>query len=441
MAIRSTDEIAETDLVGIGFGPANLALAVALREQGIGANAEGPVRARFFERQPQFGWHRGMLIEGATMQVSFLKDLATVRNPTSEYGYLSYLKEKGRLLDFINHKTFFPLRVEFHDYLDWAAARFTDVVDYRSEVVEIRPVTDEQGVTSLLDVVVRQDGELVTHRTRNVVVATGLVPVLPPGATNGERTWHSSETLTRVEEIAARDPRRFVVVGAGQSAAEVVAYLHGRFPEAEVHAVLSRYGYSVADDSAFANRIFDPAAVDDYFEASGEVKNQLLGYHANTNYSVVDMDLIQDLYNRSYLENVTGRQRLHIRNISRLCDVESTIDGVRALIEYLPTGEVSALDADAVVYATGYRPGHPAELLGGLVTSCKTDEHGRLEVGRDYRVVTEETLRAGIYLQGPTEHSHGISSGLLSNIAVRAGEIVDTITLGLSGAAVPESAE
>ncbi|WP_406205831.1 lysine N(6)-hydroxylase/L-ornithine N(5)-oxygenase family protein [Kitasatospora sp. NBC_01560] len=438
MAVRSMGEHTVTDVVGIGFGPANLALAVALREQAAGAGQGGAgeggaVRARFVEKQPQFGWHRGMLIEGATMQVSFLKDLATVRNPTSSFGYLSYLQAKGRLLDFINNKNFFPLRVEYHDYLDWAAAQFTDEVDYGSEVEEIRPVTDERGVTELLDVVVRRGGELITLRTRNVVVATGLSPVLPPGAVNAERTWHSSELLRRTEQLDAMDPKRLVVVGAGQSAAEVVAHLHDRYPRAEVHAVLTRYGYSVADDSAFANRIFDPAAVDHYFEASEEVKRKLLGYHANTNYSVVDLDLIQDLYQRSYLEDVTGRRRLHIRNISRLLDVATTDDGVSARIEYLPTGEIATLDADAVVYATGYRPSDPVDLLGDLAASCKRDDRGLLQVGRDYRVVTEESLRAGIYLQGPTEHSHGISSGLLSNIGVRAGEIADTIALGLSG--------
>ncbi len=48
-------------------------------------------------------------------------------------------------------------------------------------------------------------------------------------------------------------------------------------------------------------------------------------------------------------------------------------------------------------------------------------------VARDYRVTTETDVTAGIYLQGNTEHSHGISSSLLSTTAVRAGQIVDSI--------------
>ncbi|WP_143547182.1 hypothetical protein [Rhodococcus sp. 05-2255-1e] len=59
---------------------------------------------------------------------------------------------------------------------------------------------------------------------------------------------------------------------------------------------------------------------------------------------------------------------------------------------------------------------------------CKHDEQGRLSVGRDYRVTTSDAVRAGIYVHGAsTEHSHGLSAGLLSNTAVRSGEIAQSI--------------
>ncbi|AHH98841.1 L-ornithine N5-oxygenase [Kutzneria viridogrisea] len=46
---------------------------------------------------------------------------------------------------------------------------------------------------------------------------------------------------------------------------------------------------------------------------------------------------------------------------------------------------------------------------------------------RDYRVVTVPEMRCGIYLQGGTEHTHGLTSSLLSNIVIRTGEITDSI--------------
>jgi L-ornithine N5-monooxygenase len=42
-------------------------------------------------------------------------------------------------------------------------------------------------------------------------------------------------------------------------------------------------------------------------------------------------------------------------------------------------------------------------------------------------MVTAENVRCGLYLQGGTEHIHGLSSSFLSNLAVRAAEIVESL--------------
>jgi L-ornithine N5-oxygenase len=181
---------------------------------------------------------------------------------------------------------------------------------------------------------------------------------MPEGVERGDRVWHNSELLARVDALEGTSPSRFIVVGAGQSAAENVAYLHRRFPQAEVCAVFSRYGYSPADDSSFANRIFDPAAVDEYFAAPESVKRRLMDYHGNTNYSVVDIDLIDDLYRQMYQEKVLGTERLRFLNVSRLADVKETPDRVRATVKSLVTGEETTLDADVVVQPR--RPARPA---------------------------------------------------------------------------------
>ncbi len=367
-----------------------------------------------------------MLIDDATMQVSFLKDLVTLRNPTSEFSFLCYLQSRGRLIDFVNHKNFFPLRMEFHDYFEWAAAKIDDMVSYGHQVVAVDPVVRD-GVVEYLDVTARSGEELVVHRARNIVIGTGLKPRMPDGVERTDRIWHNADLLSKVDLLEGASPTRLVVVGAGQSAAENVAYLHSRFPGAEVHAVFSRYGYSPADDSSFANRIFDPEAVDEYFAAPEGVKRKLMDYHANTNYSVVDIDLIDDLYRRVYQEKVLGTERLRFHNVSRLTDVVQTPDRVRATVRSLVTGEETLLDADVVVFATGYRPDDGLALLGEVGGLCHRDEEGRVRVERDYRVAVRPELRCGIYLQGGTEHTHGITSDLLSNTAIRVGEILASI--------------
>ncbi|NEA54753.1 lysine N(6)-hydroxylase/L-ornithine N(5)-oxygenase family protein [Streptomyces sp. SID13666] len=414
------------DLIGIGFGPSNVAMAIALSEHNARVGRQEAVTAHFFEQQPKFGWHRGMLIDDATMQVSYLKDLVSLRNPASEYSFLCYLQSKGRLIDFVNAKNLFPLRVEFHDYFEWAAAKVDDMVSYGHEVIAVEPVVRD-GVVEYLDVTARSGSEVVVHRARNLVISTGLRPVMPEGVDRTDRVWHNSELLKKVDGLEGTNPSRFVVVGAGQSAAENVAYLHRRFPGAEVCAVFSRYGYSPADDSSFANRIFDPAAVDEYFTAPDDIKQKLMDYHGNTNYSVVDIDLIDDLYRQAYQERVLGTERLRFINVSRLTGVEETQDNVRATVKSLITGEETTLDADVVVYATGYSQADPVGLLGEVGDRCHRDDQGRIRVERDYRVATHPELRCGIYLQGGTEHTHGITSSLLSNTAIRVGEILQSI--------------
>ncbi|RJQ75509.1 L-lysine 6-monooxygenase [Pseudonocardiaceae bacterium YIM PH 21723] len=406
------------DLVGVGFGPSNLALAIAVAEHN--GQVAQPVTTHFLEKQPRFGWHRGMLIDTATMQVSFLKDLVTLRNPTSEFSFLNYLHSRGRLIDFVNHKNLFPLRVEFHDYFEWAAARVNDVVSYGTEVAAVQPILDGTCF-EVTDTAGR------TVRARNLVLGTGLRPKLPEGVVAGPRIWHNHELLHRLPALRETQPKRLLVVGAGQSAAETAALLHDEFPGAEVCAVFARYGYSPADDSSFANRIFDPEAVDHFYRAAEPVKDSLMRYHGATNYSAVDGDLIDELYRRVYREKVLGIERLRLLNVSRPVEVRDNGAEVHCVIESLTTGDRIDLAADAVVYATGYRPADATGLLGSFGDSCLRDDAGRLRVERDYRIATESVVQGGIYLQGGTEHTHGITSSLLSNTAVRAGEILESI--------------
>jgi L-ornithine N5-oxygenase len=167
--------------------------------------------------------------------------------------------------------------------------------------------------------------------------------------------------------------------------------------------------------------------VDDYYAAPEDVKRKLMGYHANTNYAVVDNDLIADLYRRVYREKVLGVRRLRVLNLSRVAELVESADGVRVTVESLSTGAREVLEADAVVCATGYREADPTDLLGELAGRCRRDAKGRLRVGRDYRVSTDDGVTGGLYLQGGTEHTHGISSSLLSNTSVRVAEILSSV--------------
>lgn len=432
------------DVVGVGFGPSNLSLAIAL-EEFPHLGALGRISAAFFERQPSLGWHRGMLLPGTKMQVSFLKDLVTFRNPSSQYSFVAYLQAHGRLANFVNNKDFFPTRQEFHCYLEWVGASFADRVTYGTEVAAIRPIRGAGGEVDQVQVEVHRNGnrgsELVN--ARNVVVSTGLVPKVPDGIVRGPHVWHSSEFLAKYRDREPGELKRIAVVGAGQSGAEIVQFLYDTEPAVEIYAILPSYGYSIADNTPFANRIFDPGAVDDYYNAPEESKQIIWEYHKNTNYSVVDDEVINGLYRRCYQDELQNRTRLHLVNVARVRDVEETGDTIQVTVESMLTGHVNRFDVDLLVCATGYEPMNPAKVLGELQGYCARDTENRFRVERDYRVVTSPELRCGVYLQGGTEHTHGLSSSLLSNVAVRSGEIAESIlrrrrqdAAGLDGASL-----
>jgi L-ornithine N5-oxygenase len=411
------------DVAGVGFGPSGLALAIALEEQ----SPEASLSAVFFERKEKFGWHQNMLLPSAKMQVAFLKDLATFRNPTSTFSFVSYLYSRRRLAQFVNRHDFFPTRVEFHDYLDWAAARVADYVNYGVDVTGIRLPQDLGADHFEVEISDPGAGRSRTVRARHLVVSTGLVPTMPPGIERGEWVWHSSELIGRFEAADRRRLRRVVVAGAGQSAAEITRFLYDALPETEVAAVIPSYGYSVADSTPFANQIFDPGAVDDYYFGTDDSRAAIWRYHANTNYGVVDDEVIRELYSRTYDEEVNHTDRLKFLRLARIAGVDQTGPRLQLKVRSLLDERPMQLDADLLVCATGYGCMHPGGLLGELDQMLHRDTAGRYQVARDHKLIGDRSLPGGIYLQGGTEHTHGLSSSLLSNIAVRSGEIIDSI--------------
>ena len=83
----------EHDVIGIGLGPFNLGLAALL--DGVDG-----VSATFFDARPDFSWHPGLLLDGASLQVPFLADLVTLADPTSPHSFLNYLHTHDRLYKF-----------------------------------------------------------------------------------------------------------------------------------------------------------------------------------------------------------------------------------------------------------------------------------------------------------------------------------------------------
>ncbi len=427
---------APLDVIGIGFGPANLALAACLKEQP--EMIEGRlVQSLFLERKPHYEWHPDMLIQGAEIQVPFLKDLVSLRNPISRFSFLNYLHVHGRLLDFVNLRTFFPTRVEFNQYYTWVAGQLSDRVRYDREVLSVQPVpAEEDGVVELLQVKARHQatGRVEEYLTRNLVVATGGSPYIPPGIdiSTTDKVFHSQTFLAGLRQHFPDPdaPYRFVVVGSGQSAAEIFQYLFSNYPNSDVTATMRRFAYKPADESEFVNEIYSPAMTDVFFGLPEAERRSLHAAHADTNYSAVDLELIRSIFRAMYQMKVNGQSRVRVRAMCELKQLEKSGDSLVATVWNKVAARMETLEADGVVLATGFTRPRRHPLLRELNNHLLTTLDGAYDVHRDYRVRSVPGFTPGIYLQGFCETTHGISDSVLSILPVRSQEIVQSIVGG-----------
>lgn len=408
------------DLIGIGFGPSNIALAIALDER---RQAGRRFDAMFIERQPRFGWHAGMLLENAHMQISFLKDLTTLRNPTSRFTFINYLHEKRRLPDFINLKTFYPSRQEFSDYLAWAAAQFDDCTAYGEDVVEVLPEKQGHEVTQLRVRSRTALGQWRERTARNLVVSLGGAPRIPPAfraLADDPRVFHSSSYLHDIADHPRA--RKVAVIGAGQSAAEIFMDLHGRPGAPAVDLIMRARSIKPADDSPFVNEIFNADFVDHIHGRPEAERSAILREFRHTNYACPDLALIEQIYKVLYEAKVAGKARHGLLCQREIVAVQAAGDGIHLTTTELETGLAHTQRYDAVVLATGYAREHHKTLLAPLAPYL-----GDFQADRNYRLRSTPGFRPAVFLQGACEATHGLSDTLLSIIAIRTGEIGEAL--------------
>ncbi|KAB8297663.1 hypothetical protein EYC80_001471 [Monilinia laxa] len=449
------------DLVCIGFGPASLAIAIALHDA-YSKSSLPPPKVLFLEKQSEFAWHAGMQLPGARMQISFLKDLATPRDPRSKFTFINYLHSKGRLNTFINLSTFLPSRMEYEDYLRWCASHFEKegCVKYGANVESVipsSPSAEDGKIPSFTVSSTSPSGETITHVARHVVVAVGGKPVIPPVLQNKPCVLHSSQFATNIGKIEklqkeTRKPLRFAVIGSGQSAAEIYNDLWERFGEetgVTVKLIVKGQSLRPSDDSPFVNEIFDPDRVTPHYNRPAHLRAAGIVLDRATNYGVVRLELLEHLYEKLYLQRIKCERSgsspraaiiVNRRVISATPSPSNDSLRLKIVTEEGSEKEEEELDVDYIFTATGYRRDAHVDILSGceeLATGEGSDikgENGLVKgkwgVERDYRVKTVEgrvQAGAGIWLQGCNESTHGLSDSLLSILAIRGGELVESM--------------
>lgn len=213
------------DLVCVGFSAAQLATAIANREAHTDSNV------LFLERKPTFSWHSGTHLSRSRMEVPFLYDLATLRNPRSAFSYNCYLLARNRLVEFANSDRLNPLRDEYADYMKWCAEHFKDQVRYSSEVIGVAPETEDNVVRSWKIAVRDGNGKTYVVRARNVAAPTPgkhantkAEPLTTVDFLSGQRIMPMAEYLSRRDELRqpCEPPLNVAVVGSSQQTIEIL---------------------------------------------------------------------------------------------------------------------------------------------------------------------------------------------------------------------------
>ncbi|MFC6841592.1 non-ribosomal peptide synthetase [Xanthomonas theicola] len=404
------------DFVGVGFGPSNLSLAVAAKE------IDPKKRGLFFERRASFDWHPGMLFDSSRMQISFLKDLATLRNPASPFSFLRYTQAKGRLEHFVNLGNFHPTRWEYRDYLRWVAAAFADQVRYGAAVRRVTPRAD------LFEVEVEDlaTGMSSHSLTRNVVYAAGGKPRYPSiTGSNTENVIHSNDFLHRFPQRFpdSEGSYCFGVVGDGQSAGEIVLYLLQRYPRAQVHAYLNGYAMRPVDRSPFVNEAFMFSEMEAFHDASDDKRAVLRQELRSTNYGVVAPELIDAIYDCDYMDRVKGERRLTFHRFATLVALDADDRRVLVTSRDRHGPESKETSFDGFVLATGYERTLDSEIFGAVLPFVQRGASGAPSLTKHYRVQTQPEVLAGLYVQGYGEGSHGLGDTLLSLLPFRSRDI------------------
>ena len=408
----------DVELLAVGAGPSNLALAVALEELAPDLAS----RSLVIERDREISWQRGMLLPEALSQVSFLKDLVTLRNPRSRFSFLNFLHAVGRLDQFVNMGSFVPYRTELANYLKWTAESLS-LVDLRlnQDCVEIGPVWTDGTLTGWSALLA--DGQ--TIRSRYLVVGAGRDARIPE-ALRGvapEKVIHSTEYVQRVAALPRDVPYRVAVFGAGQSAAELFSSVQSDLPLSRPTMVMRSIGLITYETSKFTNELYFPSFVDEFHAAVPAARERILAQMRHTNYAGLAPGMMDSLYRQFYLDRLSGRNRLQLIPMHDLTAARDEGDEVVLELTDWRTGATQQLAVDLVLLGTGFSPEMPM-LIRKLASSIGLSE---IAVSRDYRLVIDRPSTAACYLQGVNEATHGIADSLLSVLAIRSNDILQDI--------------
>ena len=397
--------------VGIGVGPANLSLASLM-------HGHSDITNLFLDKKEAFGWHDGQQIPGATIQVSMLKDLVSLSEPTNGFSFLAYLCELGRIYHFLNAQFESVPREEFRNYMEWACRKNENIV-FGHEVLSV----DYAGTFTITT-------PSVTVTADNVAVGVGVQPAVPPAASPhlGDRQFHVSEFLGKATGLGGL---RVGVVGGGQSGAEAFLDLISRpgpdLPR-RVIWISRRPNYLPIDDSPFTNDYYTPSYSDYFASLDALTRRELNSRHILTSDGISEATLrmiYQRIYTRRFIDGYADLVALYPnRTVTEVTDAPA-----RAWNLTLAHNEHDDchenVELDVVVWATGYRPS-PLTFLAPIESRLERDGD-EYKIDDNFAAVWDGPAENNIFLQNAARGQRGLADPNLSLNPWRSQRILDRL--------------
>lgn len=401
----------------LGCGPHTLATICRIIDIDLNRN----LRILVVDQRDNFNWHPGLLLPHVTMQISFLKDLVSQVDPKSQFSFLNFLSETGKLSEFTNLSTLYPYRMEFRNYLKWVVSRletFGVKFLFKTFITSINFLKNNKIQISL---------KTETIVTDFLQISIGGIPNIPLWINDywpSDRVTHSEKFVGTLEKFSdlKRHNLRFGIIGGGQSSIEMLNALRQEFPECIVDIIIRRSYFQEYTTNKFSNKIFMPSHIEEFFNLSIESKLILNEEYRFTNYSGVNSSDLENLYRTLYCENLIGNRKINLHCNSEVDNFQQNGSTCQLVVRNRLHEEITQLDFDHLFLGTGYTNSLQIALARIKIEEISSDAY----VDECFQLLDSKKIPS-IFCMGHNEATHGIQDVLVSNVAFKANKVCDRL--------------
>lgn len=242
------------------------------------------------------------MFDSAKMQTCCIKDLVSLAEPTSPYSFLNYLHINNKIFQFLNKSSFIITRKEFSAYVQWVSRNLPHInrgilvenILYKNDTFEVNTNTQ-------------------TYYAKNISISIGRDKFLLDNAKSllSEKVFHGLDYLFKENKVI--DSKRIILIGGGQTSAEIFIDIMNDFTKVEeITWVTRRNNFLPLDNSPFINDFYIPSYVKYFFSLDHKTKRKKHNEQRLTS-DGVSLSTLNELYEKIYDNNfIRQESRINI---------------------------------------------------------------------------------------------------------------------------------